>query len=238
MPLNINQVQQPQGGSRELLEAGPQMARLVQIIDLGLQKQKPFKGKEKRPAFQVQLTFEFPNDTIEVDGEEKPKWKSRRVNLSTHEKSTCARWMRVLDPKGESKGDLTKLIGTPCLALIVHEAGTGPYEGQTFDKVEDLMPLMKGQEVPELQNDPRVFDLTSPDMDVFNGLPDFLQNIIKENLEYDGSKLQNLVEGNPVKYTARAEGDAPQDQDAEQVSVEQTAAHDPSEGIDDDDEPF
>lgn len=222
MPLNMNETKAP-AKPRQLIEDGQHMARIVQIVDFGLQEQRPYKGEEKPPAFELYITFEFPNQRIDVDGESKPMWKSRRIKLSSHEKSLCYKWYQKLDPKNEFNGDWSKLINKECAVLIVQEAGKGKNEGRTFDKIADVMPLMAGMTVPPLENDPVVFDLGSPNMDIFESFPDWQQNIIKENLQYDGSKLQNLVEGNPVKYTARAPGDAPLDQDADSTSSDMAA---------------
>lgn len=204
----MNKVKQKSTKPRELIEAGQQRARLVQIIDLGLQNQRPFQGQEKPPAYEMYLTFEFPDERIEIDGESRPKWKSKRLKLSSHEKSTCFSWYKKLDPSNQFKGDWAKLLGVGIGALIVHDAGKGANAGKVFDNIGDLIPLMKGTEVPPLENDPALFDLTSPNMEVWEKLPDWLQGIIKENLEYDSSKLQSLVEGTPKQWTARADGDA------------------------------
>ena len=205
----MNTVKQASSKPRELIEAGAQRARLVQVVDLGLQPQRPYQGQDKPPAYEVYLTFEFPDSRIEIDGESRPRWKSRRMKLSSHEKSTCFAWYKKLDPMNEFKGDFSKLIGKEIGVLIVHDTVTqGKNAGNTYDNIGDLMPLMKGIEVPPLENDPAVFDLGSPDATVWDKLPDWLQEIIKGNLEYDNSKLQSMVEGTPKQWTARADGDA------------------------------
>lgn len=234
MPLNMNQASSKPSAQRQLIPAGQHMARIVQVIDLGLQNQRPYQGQEKPPKYEMYITFEFPDERIEVNGESRPMWKSRTIGLSSDDRSVCYKWYKQLDPAGKHKGDWSKLIDTPCAALIVHDAGKGQNEGKTFDKVAEVMPLMKGMSVPPLENDPVVFDLTSPNVDVFNEFPDWLKNKIKENLEFDGSKLQNLLEGNPIKWTARAEGDAPSDIDSTDVSAGDTLAGD----VDGEDDPW
>lgn len=235
MPLNMNETKGP-AKQKQLIPEGQHMARIVRIIDLGLQKQRPFQGQEKAPAFEIQLEFEFPNERIDVNGESRPMWEKKRIKLSSHEKSTCYKWYNKLDPKNEHGGDWEQLIGKECAVFISHNPGKGKNEGRTFAQISDVMPLMAGMTVPPLENDAVIFNLDSPDMEVFASFPDWLQGIIKQNLQYDGSKLQNLVEGNPVKYTARAEGDAPSDQDADDTRPEDTAAFEPEE--DDEDQPW
>lgn len=223
---------------RELITAGQQRARLVQVIDLGLQNQRPYKGEEKPPAYELYLTFEFPDERIEIDGVSRPKWKSKRMKLSSHEKSTCFNWYNKMDPTGKAKGEWGHLLGDGIGALIVHDAGQGKNAGKTFDNIGDLIPLMKGVEVPPLENDPALFDLVNPDATVWDKLPEWLQNIIKENLEYDNSRLQSLVEGTPKQWTARAEGDAPEAELPETDSMSNTKPLETNSIDFDDDIPF
>lgn len=230
MPLNINASPARQPKQRELVEEGTQMARLVQVIDLGLQPQRPYQGKEKPPAFEMRLTFEFPNSRIDVDGESKPMWKSVNLKLSSHELSKCYKWYTKLDPQGKHRGDWSKLIGAPVFVLITHSPGKGKNAHITYDNVSDVNLPMKGMEVPPLENDPVVFDLTSPNLDVFNAFPDWLKEIIQSNLEYDGSKLQRAVEGTGTMYTARTEGDAPEEQDSDEPTHNAPVAEEEDDG--------
>ena len=102
MTLKMNQA----GGSRVkdfgLPDEGMQLARICRIIDLGLQERKLFPGDEKQkpPAYFIRITFELPNDRIEVDGESRPRWIDHELNISNHEKSKCFQWYNVLDPEG------------------------------------------------------------------------------------------------------------------------------------------
>lgn len=199
---NMNKVPSAPKKQRALIEDGQQVARIVQVIDLGLQNQRPFQGQEKPPAYELYITLEFPDQRIEIDGESKPMWKSTRFKLSSDDRSTCYKWYTRLDPKNNFKGEWTDLINTPCLAFITHQQGKGKNSDRVFDNISDINGIVKGMTVAPLENDPVVFDLMSPNMEVFESLPDFLQGIIKENLEYDGSKLQRKVEGEPARVTA------------------------------------
>lgn len=229
MPLNMNKTPSSNDKQRALIPKGQHMARIVQIIDLGLQPQRPYKGQEKAPAYELYITFEFPNQRIEIDGESRPMWKSRRIKVSTNEKSTCYKWYFSLDPENMYGGDWSKLIEKECAVLIAHDQGQGKNEGRVFDRIADIVPVMEGVSVPPLENDSVLFDLMSPVMEVFENMPDWLQNLIKENLEFDGSKLQTKLEGNPTKWTARAPGDAPEDVDGDEVPDPVTVATPESE---------
>ena len=67
-------------------------------------------------------------------------------------------------------------------------------------------PLKKGEA--------KVFVLDDPDMEVFNSLPDWLQDKIKSNLEYAGSELQEALEGaddEPAPKPKKAKADTDDD---------------------------
>lgn len=224
MTLNINNL--PKSGKssnreRKLVEAGSHMARLVRVIDRGLQPRE-WQGEAKEPSYQIDLTFEFPHQRIEIDGDSKPMWRSRSINLSSFEKSNCYKWLKILDPNNEARGDFSKLIGTPVMALVVHNEG----KNGVFDKVQDIMPVPQGIEVPPLENDPVIFDLSSPDLETFNTFPDWLKEIIQSNLEYNGSKLQRLIEGTGTQYTARAPGDGAKEDSTVNVNPDTLASSD------------
>lgn len=80
---------------------------------------------------------------------------------------------------------------------------------------------------PELVNPVKVFDIDEPDMEIFWSLPEWLQNKIKENLEYGGSVLEKLVE-------AGKGSDGGEDQKKEKGS--QKGAQKGSEASDDEEE--
>ena len=193
-----------------LPKEGMQMARIVRVIDLGLQERQPFQGEVKAPAYFIRVTFELPKDRIDVDGESRPRWIDTEINLSNHEKSKCFQYYNTLDPKNKCNGDWGKLIGTPCQILIAHRESS---QRKMFANIKNIVPLMEGLEVPALENPTAVFDVSNPRLEIFESLPEWLQEKIKGNLEYDGSKLQRLVEGSPVPATAST--GRPQDEEAE-----------------------
>ena len=53
-------------------------------------------------------------------------------------------------------------------------------------------------EVAPLVNDQTVFSLDNPDAEVFNSFPDFLQEKIKGNINFEGSLLEATLTGGAV----------------------------------------
>lgn len=200
MSLNMNDAKNK---SRERVEYSPvargsHMARLVGLVDLGLQPQRPYEGKAKPPAYRIRLTFELPKQRIEINGESRPRWIDKEITFSTFENSNMVKFYNVLDPDGTHKGDWRKLIGAECAVVVVHNE----YQGKIYDNIQDITPIMEGIEVPPLENEPRIFDLSSPDMEQWERLPKFLQDKIKANLEFKGSKLERLLMGQEIPVTA------------------------------------
>lgn len=198
MSLKASNQSVSKGSRQDPLEAGTYMARVVQVIDLGLQEQQPFQGKAKDPAHMISVTYEllteFCKDEDGKDMEDKPRWISEKFPLyslgSDLAKST--KRYRVLDPGLEYEGDWSKLVGAACQVTV----NTYPKkDGSTGNGVSALTPMLKGVQAPELVNEPKVFDLSDPDMEVFEGLPEWLRGVITENLEYNGSVLQSILEG-------------------------------------------
>lgn len=173
-------------------------ARLVQLIDLGLQSQNPYKGTEKPPIHMLRTTYELVTEfCVDENGEpdvERPRWIGEEFpfyNLSAEKAKSTQRYL-ALDPSQAADGDWSKLIGDACTLTVVHNKAKN---GNTYANIGSTSPPMKGYEVPALTNEPLVWSLDDPDIEAFNKFPEFLQDKIKSNLNYKGSKLEALLEG-------------------------------------------
>ena len=201
MALNAKKVQGAGGPKAPALEPENYMARLVQVIDLGVQNQRPFQGREKPPAQEIMLTYELAGEFMPDDDgnpdEQRPRWISERMplhNLRADKAKSTKRYM-ALDPKLSYGGDFSQLLGKACLVAIVNNEK----DGRVYNNIGGVTQPLKGVPVPDLVNDPVAFDFDEPDLDVFLSMPDWIQGIIKDALNYKGSKLQAAVEGTPVE---------------------------------------
>ena len=193
---NNNRVEQPS------IEIGNYPGRLVQILDLGLQPQRPYQGEEKPPAPEIMLTYELV-DCFMVDekGEEvadKPRWISETFplrNIKADNAKSTKRY-KALDPTDKYGGDFAALAGTPVTVNVVHGA-VNKNTGKPYENVGSIAPMRARdiEKCPELKNPAKVFDLDKPDMVVFGSLPQWLQDKIKGNLNFNGSKLQAALGG-------------------------------------------
>lgn len=218
------------GGFRQPpLDPGTYPGRLVQVISLGLQKQRAYQGQEKDPKHMIYTTYELADEFIvNEEGEEqedKPRWVSEDFpiyGLGADRATSTARYY-ALDPKEELDGDWAQLIGRPVNIVIAQNRAKKDPE-KIYNNITSISTMREkdAAKVPELKNDPKVFDIDEPDMEVFFSLPQWLQDRIKENLEYEGSDLEKLVEqGNQgekkpekkEKKPAKAEPEETQDEE-------------------------
>ncbi|HKI62863.1 MAG TPA: hypothetical protein VKA31_11270 [Mariprofundaceae bacterium] len=209
MGLNANNVPFTGGGNTPPMDSGTYPARLVQVIDLGLQAQRPYQGQDKPPAREIALTYEFPTvfmqDEDGQDLEDKPRWLTELIplhNLKSDRARSTKRY-KALDPKGEAAGDFAVLVNTPVMVNVVQNPGKGANKGKVYENINEVMPFPKGMTVGELANSPRVFDLDAPDVEVFMALPKFIQEKITSNLEFEGSGLQALIKDAKVSQPSK-----------------------------------
>lgn len=206
MGLNANNIQMPKKESKfkpaEPLEADSYPARVVRVIDLGVQPQRPFKGQEKPPVHMVDLTYETVSEfLLDQEGnpdETKPRWFSEDFPFYSLEIERAKSTLRynAIDPKGVAGGDFTQLVTMPCVVTLNQYKNK---KGFTKNGVSTVTPVMKGMALPELVNEPKVFTLDDPDVDMFRSFPDWLQEKIKGNLNYKGSLLEGSLAAQPEK---------------------------------------
>lgn len=200
MALNARKVKSaPKANQQEAMEAGTYPARVVQVIDFGVQEQRPYKGTAKPPAQMVYLTYEFLDEFCKDengdDQEDKPRWLSESIPLLSLEAdlATSTKRYKALDPDENFGGDFTLLVDAPCMVTI------NQYEsaGQTRNGVSSVAPMRpkEAAKAPELVNPPKVFLIDAPDMEIFKSLPDWMQEKIKESLEFTGSALDEALNG-------------------------------------------
>lgn len=197
MALNAAKAAGTSGPRAEPLAPENYMARVVQVIDLGVQAQRPYKGTEKPPIQEIMVTYELVTEfLLDDDGNPdptKPRWISERLplyNLGADKAKSTKRYM-ALDPSVEHGGDWTQLLGAPCLVAVVNNEK----DGRVYNNVGGISPAVKGIPVPELVNTATFFDGDEPDLEVYEKLPEWIQNILKDALTYNGSALQRLLEG-------------------------------------------
>lgn len=197
MALNASKVKSTGGPRAPILDDGAYPARLIAVIDLGLQPQE-FKGESKPPKQEIQTIYEscdefMPGEDGEPD-ESKPRWfwESFPLNHIKSERAKSTARYLALDPNLEYDGDWVEMIGRPVLIGLIKTKGR---DGNEYNNIggTSTMRAKEAAKLPELVNDPIVFDLSQPDVEVFLSLPERIQEKIKNSLEFEGSKLDKLL---------------------------------------------
>lgn len=207
MAINAKKVKAvgKKGVEQEALDPGSYPARLVQVIDLGVQTQRPYEGQAKAPIQEIMLTYEFLDEFMkDEDGnevEDKPRWLSETIplhNLAADLAKSTKRY-RALDPKEVYDGDFGQLLGTACVVTVVQNKGKGANAGKVYTNIQGVSAMRpkEAAQAAELVNEPKLFELDEPDLTIFKSLPDWLQEKIKDNLNYEGSALQEALEDAP-----------------------------------------
>lgn len=241
MSLNARNIKSANKGPEQpALDSGSYPARTVQIIDLGVQPQRPFKGEEKPPAHEVMLTYEFADEFMLDEAgdeiEDKPRWLSETFPLRSLDAdlATSTKRYKALDPQEKFGGDFTQLIDIPCTVLVVQNQGSGKNAGKIYTNIQSLSAMRPrdAAKAPELVNPPKVFVLDEPDLEVFKSLPQWLQDKIKGNLDFDGSALQEALEGPQEKPKEKAKANP---KAKAQKPVEEPVEDEEEEGAESDD---
>ena len=187
------------------MDAGTYAAVCVAVIDIGEQYNSHFKNYQSK----VMLIFEIPTETIEVDGEVKPRWISADYAQSLNEKSnlykTLTSWLgRALSEEELEGFDLFDMLGQGCfINLLVEEKESGVY-----NQISAVMGLPKGMPEPQSETEKIGFSFSDGfDENVFEKIPEWIREKIKKSTEY-----QKL-------YAKTEELDFP-DEDKETVSEE------------------
>lgn len=175
-------------GSKEKAEqpeAGPRLARLVGIAELGIQPGFEYQGEMKPATTQEEWIYELkgPNDNME-DG--RPFWVSEGIKVSNYEPedggftSKMMSRVRALEAGGVNTNDganTVSLLGEVCMVqTVLNKNG--------WAKMTDVTPAPAGLPVEELKNEPIVFSWDEPEKDVWDRLGPLTKRKIQEALDY------------------------------------------------------
>lgn len=262
MALNASNIPST-GGKRKKqpsLDAGAYPARLVQVIDMGVQPQRAWEGEEKPPKPEIYTTYEMLDEfVVDDDGnelEDKPRWLSETLAMNPLDSDLANSTKRyiALDPELEYGGDWSQLPGTPCTLTVSakkDKKGKKDENGNVivYNNITavNTMRDKDAKKAEPLKNEPKVFDMDNPDMEVFLSLPDWIRDKIKSALNFEGGNLEaaleKIVEADEVKKrrekrreeAERAKSDSQGGDHREEEKAAQKAAPEPSNEDDDGD---
>lgn len=187
------------------IDEGTFPARIVQIIDLGIQEDE-YLG-ERKVGHKVFINFEFPTELVTVGDEDKPRWLGKEYTVSLHEKAALTKLVAAADPEGKatSKGrNMKGLLGLPLMVSIGSTDKGNP-------KISNVARLMKGLAVGELVNKSIFFDMDEGDVEQFNKLPQWMQDKIKGGLDFKDTMLAKALNGNTQHVVTYVNGEYTED---------------------------
>ena len=161
------------------VEPGVYMAVCIGFIDLGEQYSEMFKSYSNKGMY----VWELVGETIEVDGEQKPRQLSKEFTISSSNKSNLRKFIESWNSKSYSDDeflefDLFNQIGKPCQLNVVLN------ESKEYSNVDNLMPLPKGFPAPATSTPSIKWDMDKWDDEVFKTLPEWIQEKIKKSSQY------------------------------------------------------
>lgn len=161
------------------IETGVYFAVCTIVADLGDQYSEKYKNVNR----QLVLGFDIPSETVEIDGEQKPRQLSRRFTFSYTKKSnlfkTLSGWLGITSEDEIADFDLFELAGKGCqVQVTVNE--------NNKNNVNALLALPRGVPAPVSSNPIVTYDV---DEDGFEGqrwdaLPEWIRNAVMQSEQY------------------------------------------------------
>lgn len=204
------------GGDFKRVPAGVHIGRCYSVIDLGTQE-IDYQG-DKKLQRKVLIRWElFGEDddgsplTTEVDGRTMPLTISKRYTLSLSNKARLrgdlAAWRGRDFTTEELKGfDISKLLGVYCMVNVTQSES----DGKTYSNVASLTPLPAALRAskPAAVHYGVLFDVDSPDMEVFRSFHEKLQDTIRSSVEWQ-ARAANPPAKTPAERLEEMEEDIP-----------------------------
>lgn len=167
--------------------AGTHRAICTMLVDMGVQPSARFAPKPK-----VYIRFEIPDERTEwtdKDGNkhEGPMVIGKQYTASLSEKANLRKdleaWRGKFFTEAELKGfELRNILGAPAMISVAHQKGS---DGKTYANLASIMGLPKGMEKPAASGPTIAYDIDQHDQAVFEKLPGWLQEAIKERVSSD-----------------------------------------------------
>ena len=167
---------------------GTYLAVCYMLVDLGMQYSEAFKKSSRK----VLIGWEVPEETITIDGEERPRNITKQYTASLNESASLrqdlAAWRgRDFTPEELEAFDLRNIVGTSCMINVVHKVKK---DGKTFANIQSIMALPKGMPKGELDQKPVIFDLDTAEVEQVDGLPGWIADMIKKSSTYQEKLVQ------------------------------------------------
>ena len=165
------------------MEPGLYLAICYLIADIGEHENKLYNNTSR----QIVMSWEFPDERIEINGQMLPRAQSMFFTLSLNERarlrSFLENWRGRAFTAEELEGfDVGKVLGAPCMLNMVERVRP---DGSKRTVIGGVSRVPKGMNVPLPENPRVLFDLDAPDaVSQMQKLPEWIQNKIRESITY------------------------------------------------------
>ena len=179
------------------VEPGVYLAVCVGVIDLGEQYSEKFKNYRN----EVQFVWELAGETVEVDGEQKPRQLSRTFSVAASKKSNLrgflGGWNGVQYSDEQFQDlDLFGQAGRPCqLNVVLNDTGE-------YANVDSVIPLPKGMPAPQAVSPTILWNMDEWSDEKFSALPDWVQEKIRKSTQYQ----KDHTPTDPVDFPVQTSG--------------------------------
>ena len=162
------------------LEADTYIATCVGIIDLGEQYNERYKKYEDK----IMLIFEIDGETIEQDGEQKPRWLSKECTASTGEKSNMYKYItafygQVSEDDLEDFNTLELLGKSAMMEILVKEHSSK--QGVMYNAINNVTKLPKKTKPPTPESDIVHLDFDDWNDEMFESLPEWIRDKVRNS---------------------------------------------------------
>lgn len=169
--------------------AGTHIARCFACIGLGTQHSEQYAD-----SYKVQLMFELPHETIQIDGQPMPMTISKDYSLSLGKKASLRKaldsWRgKPFTPEELEGFEVSKVVGAPCQLTIVHKLTS---KGEMGARIETITGLAKGMICPPQVHASVKYEIEEGESsETFRKLPEWVQKKIRTCEEWLHPKIAN-----------------------------------------------
>lgn len=170
-------------GNYTPVPAGNHLAMCYSVVGIGTQYNKMYDKHQEK----LIITWELPDETMEVDGKTLPMSISKTYTANLSEKSNLrkdlASWRGRDFSEEELKGfEMKSILGKPCMLNVMAQMKGD----RTYSDVSSIGAIPKGMEHPDKTVNPlRMFDVENPaTLEQIKTLPEWMQALCKASAEY------------------------------------------------------
>ena len=175
---------QKESASIPPLDGGTYMFVCVGVIDLGEQRNDVYKNYSDK----VMFIFEIPSETLEIDGEQKPRWLSKEYTMSLSNKSNLKKdiesWLgrQFTEEEVKSGFDLTQMLSKAGqISVIVEDSKDGTKQ---YNKITSIIGIPKGIPTPETSSELLTYDIDAHDDAVWEKIPEWIRDKITKSTQW------------------------------------------------------